>query len=108
VSPSRPGDGARAGGGAPAARTAAVHADTRPRADVEREVFLAGLAAGLGSASKVLRLFLQSGILGLGAWLVIKGQVSAGTIIAGSIIMSRALAPIEAAITHWRSFVAAR
>ena len=68
----------------------------------------ADAAAGLGSASKVLRLFLQSGILGLGAWLVIKGQVSAGTIIAGSIIMSRALAPIEAAITHWRSFVAAR
>lgn len=68
----------------------------------------ADAAAGLGSASKVLRLFLQSGILGLGAWLVIKGQVSAGTIIAASIVMSRALAPIEAAITHWRGFVAAR
>jgi ATP-binding cassette subfamily C protein len=65
-------------------------------------------AGGMGTVSKVLRLFLQSGILGLGAYLVIQGQVSAGTIIAASIIMSRALAPIETAISHWRGFVAAR
>lgn len=65
-------------------------------------------AGGLGTVSKVLRLFLQSGILGLGAYLVIEGQVSAGTIIASSIIMSRALAPIETTISHWRGFVAAR
>ena len=63
---------------------------------------------GIGAFSKVARLMLQSGILGLGAYLVIQGEVSAGTIIAGSIIMSRALAPIEMAITHWRSFVSAR
>ncbi|MBY0224231.1 MAG: type I secretion system permease/ATPase [Hyphomicrobium sp.] len=65
-------------------------------------------AAGIGSISKVMRLFLQSGILGLGAWLVIQGEVSAGTIVAASIIMARALAPIETAIAHWRGFVAAR
>jgi PrtD family type I secretion system ABC transporter len=65
-------------------------------------------ASGIGTVSKVLRLFLQSGILGLGAWLVIHGEVSPGTIIAASIIMARALAPIETAISHWRSFVAAR
>jgi ATP-binding cassette subfamily C protein len=65
-------------------------------------------SSGIGTVSKVLRLFLQSGILGLGAYLVIAGKVSPGTIIAGSIIMSRALAPIETAISHWRSFVAAR
>lgn len=65
-------------------------------------------ASGIGSVSKVMRLFLQSGILGLGAWLVIKGQVSPGTIVAASIIMARALAPIESAIAHWRGFVAAR
>ena len=65
-------------------------------------------AGGMGTVSKVLRLFLQSGILGLGAYLVIEGQVSAGTIIAASIIMSRALAPIETTISHWRGFVAAR
>ncbi len=65
-------------------------------------------AGGIGAFSKVLRLFLQSGILGLGAYLVIHGDVSAGTIIASSIIMSRALAPIETSIAHWRPFVAAR
>ncbi len=68
----------------------------------------ADTASGMGTIAKVLRLFLQSGILGLGAWLVIEGEVSAGTIIAGSIIMSRALAPIETATAHWRGFVAAR
>lgn len=65
-------------------------------------------ATGIGSISKIMRLFLQSGILGLGAWLVIQGEVSAGTIVASSIIMARALAPIESAIAHWRGFVAAR
>ena len=65
-------------------------------------------ASGIGSVSKVMRLFLQSGILGLGAWLVIKGEVSAGTIVAASIIMARALAPVETAIAHWRGFIAAR
>lgn len=68
----------------------------------------ADAASGIGTISKVLRLFLQSGILGLGAWLVIRGEVSAGTIIAASIIMARALAPVETAISHWRGFVAAR
>lgn len=65
-------------------------------------------AGGMGSVSKVLRLLLQSGILGLGAFLVIDNKVSGGTIIAASIIMSRALAPIETAIAHWKSFVSAR
>lgn len=65
-------------------------------------------ASGIGSVSKVMRLFLQSGILGLGAWLVIKGEVSAGTIVAASIIMARGLSPLETAIAHWRGFVAAR
>jgi ATP-binding cassette subfamily C protein len=68
----------------------------------------ADAAGGIGSISKVLRLVLQSGILGLGAYLVIDGKVSPGTIIAASIIMSRALAPIETAIAHWRGFVSAR
>lgn len=65
-------------------------------------------AGGIGTASKVIRMMLQSGILGLGAYLVIEGSVSAGTIIAASIIMSRSLAPVETAIAHWRGFVAAR
>lgn len=64
--------------------------------------------SGIGSASKVLRLLLQSGMLGLGAWLAIRGEISAGTIIAGTIILGRALAPIELAIGNWKGFIAAR
>ena len=63
---------------------------------------------GMGVTSKALRLLLQSGILGLGAYLVVIGEVTTGGIIAGSIVMSRALAPIETIIQHWRGFVDAR
>ena len=65
----------------------------------------ADAAGGIGSVSKVMRMLLQSGILGLGAYLVINNQVSPGTIIAASITMSRALAPIETAIAHCKGFV---
>jgi ATP-binding cassette subfamily C protein len=51
---------------------------------------------------------LQSGVLGIGAWLVINQQATGGIIIASSILTSRALAPIELAISQWRGFVAAR
>jgi ATP-binding cassette subfamily C protein len=50
----------------------------------------------------------QSAVLGIGAYLVINQQASAGIIIASSILTSRALAPVEVAIAHWRGFVAAR
>ena len=63
---------------------------------------------GMSVVSKSLRLLMQSGILGLGAYLAVRGEVSAGVIIAGSIVMSRALAPIETVIQHWRGFVDAR
>ena len=51
--------------------------------------------------SKTFRFFLQSAVLGLGAYLVIHGQMSAGSMIAGSILLGRALAPIEQAIGGW-------
>jgi PrtD family type I secretion system ABC transporter len=66
------------------------------------------VAGGLGAISKVLRFALQSGVLGLGAYLVIQQQATAGIIIASSIIVARALAPVELAIANWRGFVAAR
>lgn len=66
------------------------------------------VAGGLGAISKVLRLALQSGVLGLGAYLVIHQQATAGIIIASSIIVARALAPVELAIANWRGFVSAR
>ncbi len=53
------------------------------------------------TASKTLRFFLQSMMLGLGAWLAIRGELSPGMMIAGSILMGRALAPIEQAIGQW-------
>jgi PrtD family type I secretion system ABC transporter len=58
--------------------------------------------------SKTFRMLLQSLILACGAWLVINDQATGGVIIASSILSSRALAPIELAISNWRSFIAAR
>jgi len=66
------------------------------------------VAGGLGAASKILRLLLQSSILAVGAWLVIHGESTPGIIIAGSILGARALAPVDLAIANWRGFVAAR
>ncbi len=53
------------------------------------------------SATKTIRLFLQSAMLGLGAYLVLQGEMTAGAMIAGSILLGRALAPIEQAIGQW-------
>jgi ATP-binding cassette subfamily C protein PrsD len=64
--------------------------------------------ANLGSAAKVLRYVLQSAILGIGAYLVVIGQASGGIMIASSIMMGRALAPIEVALGTWKQLVAAR
>jgi ATP-binding cassette subfamily C protein len=58
--------------------------------------------------SRTFRQLLQSLILATGAWLVIDGQASGGVIIASSILSSRALGPIDAAIAHWRTLIAAR
>src|SRR3954447_1839825 len=66
------------------------------------------VAGGFGAASKVLRMMLQSGVLALGAYLVIYQQATGGIIIAGSILSARALAPVDLAIANWRGFVAAR
>ncbi len=66
------------------------------------------IAGTLAAVSRVLRMVLQSAMLGLAAFLTIKGELSAGAIIAGSIASARALAPVDLAIANWRSFVAAR
>jgi len=58
--------------------------------------------------AKFIRPGLQIAVLGLGAYLVIEEQITAGVMIAASILMGRALAPIEASISHWRGFMAAR
>ena len=66
------------------------------------------LGGGLGAISKVLRMMLQSGVLAVGAYLVIHQEASAGIIIAASILSARALAPVDLAIANWKGFVAAR
>ncbi|RWN10702.1 type I secretion system permease/ATPase [Mesorhizobium sp.] len=66
------------------------------------------VAGTLGTISKILRMMLQSGILAIGAWLVIHQEATGGIMIASSIMMGRALAPIELAIAHWKNFVSAR
>ena len=66
------------------------------------------VAGGLGAIAKVMRMTLQSAVLGVGAYLVIHQEATAGVIIAGSILAARALAPVDLAIAHWRGFVAAR
>jgi ATP-binding cassette subfamily C protein len=58
--------------------------------------------------SRVFRLTLQSGALAVGGWLAIHEQISAGAIVAGSIIMSRGLQPIEQIVGNWRNLVQAK
>jgi ATP-binding cassette, subfamily C, type I secretion system permease/ATPase len=64
--------------------------------------------ANLGAIAKVIRYVLQSAILGIGAYLVIIEQASGGIMIASSIMMGRALAPIEIALANWKQLVAGR
>ena len=66
------------------------------------------VAGGLGAIAKVMRMTLQSAVLAVGAYLVIHQEATAGIIIAGSILSARALAPVDLAIAHWKSFVLAR
>jgi ATP-binding cassette, subfamily C, bacterial PrsD len=69
---------------------------------------LADMHANLSAAAKVLRFVLQSAVLGVGAYLVVMEQASGGIMIASSIMMGRALAPVEVALAHWKQLVAAR
>lgn len=64
--------------------------------------------ASIGAFTKIFRTILQSAILCIGAYLVINQEISGGAMIAASIMTSRALSPIETALTHWKGFVAAR
>lgn len=75
---------------------------------LKKNIHLSDLMGGLNSFAKTFRYILQSAVLGLGAYLVIKQEFSAGSMIGASIIMSRALAPIEQAIAHWKSFIATK
>lgn len=60
------------------------------------------------SITKFFRIALQSLILGLGAWLALKGEITPGGMIAGSILMGRAVAPVEQLIGTWKHWISAK
>ncbi|SFR34314.1 type I secretion system permease/ATPase [Litoreibacter janthinus] len=68
---------------------------------LQKSVLKADRAGAITATTKTLRLFLQSAMLGLGAYLVLQNEMTAGAMIAGSILLGRALAPIEMAIGQW-------
>ncbi|MGC2857259.1 type I secretion system permease/ATPase [Novispirillum sp. DQ9] len=74
----------------------------------DSQVTVSDRGAGLVGLSKFLRAAVQIVILGAGAWLVLDGALTAGGMIAASILLGRALAPVEQAIGTWRGVVAAR
>jgi PrtD family type I secretion system ABC transporter len=62
------------------------------------------VGGALSIGTKTFRLLLQSAILGLGAFLVLRGQMTPGAMIAGTILLGRALAPVEQTVGHWPQF----
>lgn len=75
---------------------------------LDMQAKVADLSSGFGSGSRLLRMALQSGVLALGAYLVINQQATAGVMLAATILSIRALSPIELAIANWRGFIASR
>ena len=68
----------------------------------------ADVVNSFGALTKTFRMALQSAVLGLGAYLVLLGQLTPGSMIAASIMMGRALGPIEIAVGNWRNFIGAK
>ena len=66
------------------------------------------LSSGFGACARVLRMVLQSSVLAVGAYLVIKQEATAGIIIASAILAGRALAPVDLMIAHSKGFSTAR
>ncbi len=75
---------------------------------VDAQIASSDRVSQFATATKTFRYFLQSAMLGLGALVVIKGEMSAGAMIAGSILLGRALSPVEQAIAGWPMVLRAR
>jgi ATP-binding cassette subfamily C protein len=65
----------------------------------------ADVGGGIGAVSRVFRMVVQSAILAIGAYLVIKLEITAGAMVACSIIAGRALAPVDQAVGSWQGFL---
>lgn len=75
---------------------------------LETQIKAADISGSFTSFSKAFRLFLQSAMLAVGAYLVLQGELTPGAMIAGSILLGRALAPVEMSIGQWALIVRAR
>jgi len=75
---------------------------------LERQVLASDRAAGMQSTIRFLRLSMQSVILGLGAYLVIERVATGGAMFAASLLLGRALQPVEQIVGSWRNLVSAR
>ena len=78
------------------------------RQQLQTQANASDLAAVLGGATKFVRVCLQSLVLGFGALLVLEGRMTAGMMIAASILAGRALAPVELLVANWKQIVAGR
>ena len=75
---------------------------------LDRQARASGRAGAIMASTKFVRMSLQIAILGMGAYLAIQQQISPGIMIAASIVMGRALSPVEQAVGQWKQFVGAR
>ena len=75
---------------------------------LDKQAKASGRAGAIMASSKFVRMSLQIAILGTGAYLAILQEISPGIMIAASIVMGRALAPVEQAVGQWKQFVGAR
>lgn len=77
-------------------------------AALKAQIQSSDLTGTFSTLTKTLRFFLQSAILALGAYLVLQGEITAGAMIAASIMLGRALAPVEQTISQWPLILRAR
>jgi len=75
---------------------------------MEKQAIVSDRAGAIQSVSKFVRVMLQIGVLGVGAWLAVLNEISPGALIAASMLMGRAMAPVDQAVANWKGFVAAR